>query len=64
MKKGKYYCFFCIDDNVDLYDIFNSELVKVVWINKIYVGFYVDWEKNVVVFLLVIFMMKIMLIYL
>lgn len=64
MKKGKYYCFICIDDNVDLYDIFNSELVKVVWINKIYVGFYVDWEKNVVVFLLVIFMMKIMLIYL
>lgn len=64
MKKGKYYCFICIDDNVDLYDIFNSELVKVVWINKIYVGFYVDWEKNVVVFLLVIFMMKIVLIYL
>lgn len=62
-KKGKYHRFICTDDNVDLYDIFNSELVKAAWINKTYVGFYADWEKNVVVFSLVTSMMKITLIH-
>lgn len=42
---------------------FNSELVKAAWINKTYVGFYADWEKNVVVFSLVTSMMKITLIH-